>query len=131
MAELKLTCWWLNNFNREYLLLSKISKKKKMAMLCYLINARRYITEYFKVKLQHQARTLKKKCKIMLSIQYICYLAKVFLTNVCMLVNLVIKGKLRTLPVSYTQIFGLNIFFSERLVNMYAQLSLNVLDMDC
>ena len=87
MAELKLTCWWLDNFNREYLLLSKISKKKKMAMLCYLINACRYIRKYFKVKLQCQARTLKKRCKIMISIQYISYVAKVLLTNVCMLVN--------------------------------------------
>ena len=103
MAELKLTCQWLDNFNREYLLLLKISKKKKMAMLCYLINAQRYIREYFKVKLQHKARTLKKKCKIMISIQYICYLAKVLLRNVCMLVNLVSKGTVRTLPVSYTQ----------------------------
>ena len=112
MAELKLTCWRLDNFNREYLLLSKISKKKKMAMLCYLINARRYIRKYFKVKLQCRARTLKKS-KIMISIQYICYVAKVLLTNVHMLVNLVMKGQLRSIPVSYTEIFGLNIFFSE------------------
>ena len=130
MAELKLTCQRLDNFNREYLLLSKISKKKKMAMLCYLINACRYIRENFKVKLQHKVRTLKKRCNIVISIQYICYLAKVLLTNVCMLVNLVSKGTLRTLPVSYTQIFCLNIYFCERLVNMYGQLSLNVLDMD-
>ena len=102
-----------------------------MAMLCYLINAHRYIRKYFKVKLQCQARTLKKKCKIMISIQYICYVAKVLLTNVHMLVNLVMKGQLRSIPVSYTEIFGLNIFFSEWLVNMYAELSLNVLDMDC
>ena len=99
-----------------------------MAMLCYLINACRYIRKYFKVKLQCRARTLKKKCKITISIQYICY---VLLTNVCMLVNLVMKGQLRSIPVSYTEIFGLNIFFSEQLVNMYVELSLNVLDMDC
>ena len=66
----------------------------------------------------------------MISIQYICYLAKVLLRNVHVLVNLVSKGTVRTLPVSYTQIFSLNIFFCERLVNMYDQLSLNVLDMD-
>ena len=106
-------------------------QKEKMAMLCYLINAHRYIRKYFKVKLQSRARTLKKKCKIMISIQYICYVAKVLLTNVHMLVNLVMKGQLRSIPVSYTEIFGLNIFFSEWLVNMYAELSLNVLDMDC
>ena len=84
-----------------------------MAMLCYLINACRYIRKYFKVKLQCQARTLKKKCKIMISIQYICYVAKVLVTNVHMLVNLVMKGQLRSIPVSYTEILGLNIYFSE------------------
>ena len=60
MVELKLTYQQLDNFNGEYLLLLKISKKEKMAMLCYLINACRYIKEYFKVKLQCKARTLKK-----------------------------------------------------------------------
>ena len=73
-----------------------------------------------------KARTLKKKVKVVLSIQYICFLAKVILTNVRILLKLIIKRKLTTVPATYTELYSLNIYFSEKLVNMYAQIALKV-----
>ena len=126
MEELKLTCRQLQNFSREYLLLSRIGNKNKLKILCYLINVRRYIRVYFQVNVECKARTLKKKVKVALSIQYICFLAKVILTNVCILLKLIIKHKLTTVPATYTELYSLNIYFSEKLVNMYAQIALKV-----
>ena len=62
----------------------------------------------------------------MISIQYICFLAKVILTNVCILLKLIIKHKLTRVPANYTELYSLNIYFSEKLVNMCAQIALKV-----